>query len=164
MHQTAALAHTTHHAVFPTNQCLSGCHNAHAPCCVRVGRALTIKAVTSCSSACMSVHACGNTCAYPATLSAPSSQHMHLPIPHISDISAAMQQAPHLFSHALCQASMHQIRRMWLVACSMHKHTWKHMGIHVGVSEHAHEHMAVPCMRTWQHQVHDTWCGCCCSC
>ena len=65
-----------------------------APCFVRMGRAPTTRAVTSCSSACMSVHACGNTCASPATLSAPSSHRMQLPIPYLSDIAAAMQHAP----------------------------------------------------------------------
>ena len=68
-----------------------------ALCFVRIGGAPTIQAVTSCSRACMSVHACGgNTCASIATrvywmqagLPASSSQRMHsLPIPHLSDMS-----------------------------------------------------------------------------
>ena len=87
---------------------------------VRMGRAPTIKAVTSCSSACMSLHACGYTCASIATMSACSSRRMHLPIPHRSDIAAPMQHSP-IYSrcmHSARQACNKIVPCGWWAACT----------------------------------------------
>ena len=84
--------------------------------------------------ACIPVHACGYTCASPATPFASSSQRMHLPIPHLSDISAAMQQFP---IYSRCMHSARQACNKivpcgwWDAACTHTQVVMRHMGIHV---------------------------------
>jgi hypothetical protein len=91
---------------------------------VRMRQAPFMKAVASCSSACMSVHACGDTHASLGALPAPSSHCMQLPVPHLSDIAATMQHAPIYVRcmHSARQACIKLVACGWWDAACTHTH------------------------------------------
>jgi hypothetical protein len=93
----------------------------------------------------------GNTCASPVTLFASSSQRMHLPIPHLSDIAAPMQHSP---IYSRCMHSTRQACNKivpcgwWDAACTHTQVAMRRMGIHADARED-----------TWQYHA----CNACCT-